>query len=753
MRKRSNILAAVAASLVMACGSSAALAQGAPAGDPVAAFNAGLPTAGVRDLSPELFPALAAMEPLPDVAIELRDLSLMTPDDPRWGKWEGWAKAAPQQAVIAALKKVAARSGRYVLGLKYGESNADSAWVKAGLYVDLGKPELLAGATRGAKYLDRLDLLNKLCTVEAARLAKEKQAKDAMDLLVAWARFGRIVADRPFAAEKIWAYQTMLDGLERLRDIACSHPDLFTAAETKIAVDELDIRSFQPERIRFPGGERAALQELMARVIEERGGPKPGVFAATMAGLTSQGRSVNRFAQAGYWSQIEAGHANWFETRDQIAKVLGDWEKRWNLNNIFDPIMDTQTDWTRTEIARFAIIHEVLQGVDVLFDMRIMLQTELLGTRAAMGVVGYRATMKNWPPELVAVQPRFIDKLDPDPWFFEPVRERRQDFRFYVPIRDEIFTEQQVPEPRPVAVNMSAADVAPADSTTPPAPAATPAEPEDDGLSGIDFGDEPAAPAKPAPAPVSTTPAAPGATSQMPIFAHEGPPFVIGLTESDFVLYSVGPDGIAGFAESVGYGGNDILIWPPVLTLERRAIKEGLIGTRMSFGGGGGGVLSFDDPAAVIESLVAAGIYDAATGNVDAAKLRESMSKQLDAVASVPEMAQMFGVMFQMMAQAPVSPDELAEGAVARLRSDPSLAAKAAEDGLTSDEYIAMSLELSRAMFGSRAFQDATAKAKRGDAFTAADVRAIMQTQIDAMTSQSFIDKYLKKILAHRTRK
>lgn len=57
--------------------------------------------------------------------------------------------------------------------------------------------------------------------------------------------------------------------------------------------------------------------------------------------------------------------------------------------------------------------------------------------------------------------------------------------------------------------------------------------------------------------------------------------FVTTLDEKQFVLYSVGPDQQRNWAKSVGAGGSDVLIWPPLIALVRDELvrrNAGLVG-------------------------------------------------------------------------------------------------------------------------------------------------------------------------------
>jgi len=45
--------------------------------------------------------------------------------------------------------------------------------------------------------------------------------------------------------------------------------------------------------------------------------------------------------------------------------------------------------------------------------------------------------------------------------------------------------------------------------------------------------------------------------------------FAVTITQKDFLLWSTGPNAVDNQAKSVGTGGSDILIWPPILSLRR----------------------------------------------------------------------------------------------------------------------------------------------------------------------------------------
>lgn len=443
---------AAAASIACAVVATADARQGT---DPLTELNQSVLVPGTRDAAEVLFPAVANMSKPPARPTTLRQVSLLTSKSREWPEWEAWAKAEPQQEALAALKTITDPKSRYLVGLRFGRSEAKPEWVSAGLYVDIGDPPLIALAPSGMHYLDRLDLLMMLCTAEAERLATEKKPSECAAVLINWLRFARMIADRPFAIEKGWAIAQANAALERLGDIACSHPGLFDEKTVQETNRELDPRALASERIRFPIGERLALRQLVLLTIEERGGPKPDAFGPTMGRLTmDRNNPFDLFPHSAHWDEIGRQHAGWFDVREQIDKVLNDWQKRWDLNNIFDPLMQTPTDYSRMDRLKFAMIAQVVDGMQDLFSYRTQVVTTLGGTRSALAVVGFRAAQGQWPPNLVAVQPRFVQTLDNDPWYFERERQVRANYRFFVPMRDQPLGPRELPKPHRMVVNL-----------------------------------------------------------------------------------------------------------------------------------------------------------------------------------------------------------------------------------------------------------------------------------------------------------
>jgi hypothetical protein len=188
-----------------------------------------------------LLPALVGIQPPPAILFSARVASprdsaseraamLLPAGAAEWAEVEAWAMAPSQRAALDALKAATTddNSGqRMAFGQPYGiqavASNLDL--VRAGLYTELGDPPMLAaakfqlidGTTPGLAPLDRLVALGH---VEATRLAAGGKMDDAIDVVLRLVYLGRQFASRAFAVEADWGLRRMISGLQRVRDIA-----------------------------------------------------------------------------------------------------------------------------------------------------------------------------------------------------------------------------------------------------------------------------------------------------------------------------------------------------------------------------------------------------------------------------------------------------------------------------------------------------------------------------------------------------
>jgi hypothetical protein len=228
---------------ILVIGALAVLAVAGPtarADDKVDQANAqyrGIPKPKRSDLI--LLPALAAVQAPPAA---LLSASLTSPRDSAsereamrlpagaqgWTEVEAWAMAPSQRAALDALKAATTDddSGqRMAFGQPYGIEGVPLDLVRAGLYTELGDPPMLAGSrfqlidpnTPGLSPMDRLVALGH---VEATRLAAAGNVQEAMDVLLRLLYIGRQFADRAFVAEVDWGLRRMISALQRVRDVA-----------------------------------------------------------------------------------------------------------------------------------------------------------------------------------------------------------------------------------------------------------------------------------------------------------------------------------------------------------------------------------------------------------------------------------------------------------------------------------------------------------------------------------------------------
>jgi hypothetical protein len=195
--------------------------------------------------------------------------------------------------------------------------------------------------------------------------------------------------------------------------------------------------------------------------------------------------------------------------------------------------------------------------------------------------MAFKLQERNYPPQIASIDPKYVKKRVKDmfnlDYRYKPPQ--MDDYPYWVPIRDQKFDRRESPHPYKVTVFLT-----PPDHIGAPAAAPAPAPNEDGSQAEEDQGPPPernpsapsmssgAAPEEKA-APEEETPAAAPAPAE-PEVEHVPPKtFTAELDDSYFLLYSCGQDERDDRARNVGpfgIGADDILIWPPVIVLERR---------------------------------------------------------------------------------------------------------------------------------------------------------------------------------------
>ncbi len=476
-----------------------------------------------------LLPALAALESPPLVVDRLESARLLAPGMTGWDEALAWVIEPSQQGALDALREVTAER-RYerakVFGQPYGVASLSPETILSGMYTDLGDPPLIAAAHH--KYLPKMQELRLLVHVEASRLVGEGRHADAADLLLRLCGLGRQMIDRPLLKESLWGYQTIIDALQRVRDVV--YQDFrgerrMSPAEIVSVIEALREDGFLAmSRLRFPEGNRLAARQLIERVYEPRGGAQENVYLSTMVRLGGSERPLRRFAGASRWAGTAQNQADWYEVNDEIERVYSGWSGRWDLNP-FDPVLKLPfaIDTVENPGAYAVVIEPAMVTTDEgrrvsgteLFELRKVLKVERVGTRQALAVVGRYYETELFPPQISSVRAQWLGGvLGADAYNENRAGGREPPMEFFVPVRDAYVADRRDdPEPH-----------------------------------------------------------------RMEVFPGDGTNFGVTLFDDQFLLYSVGPNGAKDWAERVSQDRDamlgDYLLWPPVLSLHRAHLVE-----------------------------------------------------------------------------------------------------------------------------------------------------------------------------------
>lgn len=371
-----------------------------------------------------LLPLLAKLQDAPSRLDDLVQAAMTPATAPGFDKLAEWAQAEPQKALLEGIKKATVDDGRsksFEFAQPYGATAADPDMVMIGMYTELGDPPLMAQAD--IKWLPKVHLAFALMQVEATRLAAAGTPKDAMDLLVNSIALGRQIANRGSRREKTVGMDAMIVSLMRIRDLAYedfrSGSPKMTAEQCRDVIGKLKEPSaiIDIARIELPAVDRIAAQQLFYRIMKPTGETDPEAFGMTLARLSSRDRPLRLFSEQARWEAIAKFHAGAAECRKAIDDVFGDWNRRWRLSP-WDPALKQPTDYAKLSRTRFAVVDYFLGDMARLFEQRLELRVELIGTRTALGHYGFWLQNRRFAPDASAVRPAFIAAAQTDP--FDP---------------------------------------------------------------------------------------------------------------------------------------------------------------------------------------------------------------------------------------------------------------------------------------------------------------------------------------------
>jgi len=420
----------------------------------VNALYADIPAAKRSDTI--LIPALAAMESPPASVRDLEKARLIVPEMAGWKEALDWAMKPAQRAALEALTKATALQSSpppMAWGQGYGVAAVTPALVKAKLYTELGDPPLLAGAQ--FLYLPKLTELCILANVEATRLQAEGKVNEAIAIMGRVLVLGRQIADRQFFREARWGLETMISSLERVRDIAYVDfrgKHLLTRDQLMGFIKALDEKGeVRVDRILFPKGDLIAAEQAVAIVMVPKGGVNERTFPTTMATLTSSEQPLRLFSEAAAWKSAGTGHADWYATNAEVKKLSDDYATRWPLE-WFHTLNSLPFERNKLDAAQFAVLTATVPDMSQLFNLRQAVRTEIVGTRAALAIVGSYYARKAFPPKLSSIAPEWMERLDIDPFNPQLQNANRPPLEYFVPMRDQVVDAKSDPQPHEINI-------------------------------------------------------------------------------------------------------------------------------------------------------------------------------------------------------------------------------------------------------------------------------------------------------------
>lgn len=403
-----------------------------------------------------LLPAFAKMIDPPITASSLEKARQLPATASGFAAAAEWAKAGPQQDVLKAIADVTKEPDwrkAMVFALPYGVDSTPQDIIRTGLYSELGDPPSLAGADH--RFLPKFDIAAILVNVEATRLAAEGKPSDAIEVLLNWAGVCRQMADRHFYTEVEWGLSNLLPTLERIRDIAYEDSRNAKAIDTKRLFDQvkrlLPNSYIEVDRLRIPDGDSVAVDQLITRVYTPNGGADEAVFGSTLARLGAGKYPLRLMSESAKWRSAAALQGNIFEAQDASKAAFGDWGTRWTLD-YFDRVHGKPTEFSKLDRTRFAVIERATPDYGRLFDLRQLAKVERIGTSHALSLVGYSYTAKAFPPDLSSVRPRWMAKIEDDPFSMDIDTRNRFPLQYFVPIRDEVQNAREEAKPHEMSV-------------------------------------------------------------------------------------------------------------------------------------------------------------------------------------------------------------------------------------------------------------------------------------------------------------
>ncbi|MDX2146758.1 MAG: hypothetical protein SFZ23_04480 [Planctomycetota bacterium] len=472
---------------------------------------------------------LGAMTPPPAVVGTVEKAALLPATSESFAQAAAWVQEPTQRAVLAALEQVTRAADyrdAFAFGQPYGVDGVPRELIAKQLYTELGDPPTLAAAQ--TLYLDAIRRAGVLVHVEATRLASSGDPQAACDLLLRWTLFGRQVADRQFYREAVVGYDIMIRSLERIRDVL--HADMF--GERKVKPEWFRAVLKRPRQSTWPHGLMAEqhpfnLNRLKFPEADLIGAEQVVARVFTPQGAPDPANFAGTLAAIGSADRplrLFAESARWRTAAASHAPQAG-------TSRMLDiAFTDIKTRWAlgpfdkrnkvpleykRLDRSTYAVITMTMPDLSELLPLRELVRVEAGGTFQAMAIVAWLYEQKSMPTVITAVAPSFIETLPLDPLNPDSAISWKKPFYEYF---------------RP-------------------------------GTRGRD-----------------TSASTENAVHEIRVILGETR-FLSRVSSEDFIVYSVGSDGVKNWADNVQnttqvVSNADYLIWPSTLTLHRRYLAD-----------------------------------------------------------------------------------------------------------------------------------------------------------------------------------
>ncbi|XHC26184.1 hypothetical protein ABWH91_02210 [Phycisphaerales bacterium ac7] len=443
-----------------------ALPASAHAEDWLARINSDLRLApGNESVEQKLFPLLIEMDPFPSALNEATrafgplGFVFLPRGDARRQALADWSQEPAQQAVIEMIREIGEEFDSHMMSMQLGADEVPAEWVEAGLYIENGRPGLeLVGAH--FHYLDAMtDQLLVLAYSHGVALAEDDQGDLALEDYARFLALYRLLLDRPFAREKLFAMYIIRLNCEMMTDLAYQYTrprdNAFTPIGIADALLETDETILQFERFLLPAGDVYKAQQAFdyatfgeRRISADR--------FATMLASTSNRPGLSAFGSAAAFRDMAMMQADRIDFDKQLNDVVADFTRRWNYSDLHDDLLDNRSVARMTDGSRFYILESQLIDKMSLFEKaRLELLTRLSGMRCALGSVAFYLDNNNLPGRIVSIQPEYVRTIQSnlDYLNYNDRIEQSEPLRYWVPIRDEQFGARETPTPYPIKVS------------------------------------------------------------------------------------------------------------------------------------------------------------------------------------------------------------------------------------------------------------------------------------------------------------